>query len=80
MTDLKAFNKHKYKEIVIKEIKTRLPTYNDKIISDSCHCISNALNNECQKLVGERERDRATRNQQPSVTVKSNEKQTKNNH
>jgi len=31
-------------------------------------------------LVDERERDRARRNQQPSTNVKSNEKQTKNNH
>lgn len=78
MTELKAFNKHKYKEIMIKEMKTRLPTYNYKIINDSCHCISNALNNECQILVGERKRDRAKCNQQPRATVKGNEKTTTN--
>jgi hypothetical protein len=63
---------------MIKEMKTRLPTYNYKIISESCHCISNALNNECQRLVGERKRDRAKCNQQPRATVKSNEKTTTN--
>lgn len=49
LTELKASNKYKYKEIMIKEIKTRLPTYNDKIISDSCNWISYALNNGNQR-------------------------------
>ena len=79
-TELKAFTKHKYKEIMIKEMKTRLPTYKNKIIRDSCHCIFNAFNNKYQKMVGERKRDRTKSNQQLSTTVKSTEKQTKNNH
>lgn len=43
LTELKTFTEHKYKEIMIKEMKTRLPNYKNKIISDSCHCIFNAL-------------------------------------
>jgi hypothetical protein len=61
-------------------MKTRLPTYKNKIIRDSCHCIFNAFNNKYQRLVGERKRDRTKSNQQLSTTVKSTEKQTKNNH
>ena len=46
LTELKAFNKHKYKTIMIKEMKEKLPDVSDTVIVTQCHYISNALNNE----------------------------------
>lgn len=61
LTELKSFNKHTYKEMMIPQMKKLLPDISDTIISSTCHYISNALNNESQKLVGQRKRN-STRN------------------
>ena len=57
LTELKSFNKHMYKEMMIPQMKKLLPDISDTIISSTCHYISNALNNESQKLVGQRKRN-----------------------
>ncbi|CAG2203189.1 unnamed protein product [Mytilus edulis] len=57
ITDLKAFNKFKYRDLMIKEMKELTPDTSDIIIRTSCHYISNALNNESQRLKGERKRN-----------------------
>jgi type III secretory pathway lipoprotein EscJ len=56
-----VFVKHTYKEMMIPQMKKLLPDISDTIISSTCHYISNALNNESQKLVGQRKRN-STRN------------------
>ena len=61
LTELKSFNKHTYKEMMIPQMKKLLTDISDTIISSTCHYISNALNNESQKLVGQRKRS-STRN------------------
>lgn len=43
MTELRAFKKHKYKIIMINEMKGLLPEFSDVIISEAWHYISNAL-------------------------------------
>lgn len=57
LTELKSFNKHTYKEMMIPQMKKLLPDISDTIISSTCHYISN----ESQKLVGQRKRN-STRN------------------
>jgi hypothetical protein len=47
--------------MIIPQMKKLLPDISDTIISSTCHYISNALNNESQKLVGQRKRN-STRN------------------
>jgi hypothetical protein len=61
LTELKSFNKHTYKEMMIPQMKKLLPDISDTIISSTCHYISNALNNESQNLVGQHKRN-STRN------------------
>jgi hypothetical protein len=61
LTELKSFNKHTYKEMMIPQMKKLLPDISDTIISSTCHYISNALNNESHKLVGQCKRN-STRN------------------
>lgn len=48
LTELKSFNKHTYKEMMIPQMKKLLPDISDTIISSTCHYISNALNNESE--------------------------------
>ena len=61
LTELKSFNKLTYKEMMIPQMKKLLPDISDTIISSTCHYISNALNNESHKLVGQCKRN-STRN------------------
>jgi len=63
LTELKAFNKHTYKTIMIKEMKEKLPDVSDTVIVTQCHYISNTLNNESKRLVAERRRPNAQRSQ-----------------
>ncbi|CAG2206239.1 unnamed protein product [Mytilus edulis] len=47
--DLKKFDKVKYKDIMISELSTEMNgTVSIDILKSQCHCMSNALNNECQ--------------------------------
>lgn len=39
-------------------MKALLPDFSDSIISEACHYVSNALNNESQKVLGELKRSR----------------------
>lgn len=49
VTELRKFNKHIYKETLILEMKELVgPIVSEGIIKESCHYISNALNNESQ--------------------------------
>ena len=74
LTELKAFNKHRYKEMMIQEMKEALPTFSDIVINTQCHYISNALNNECMRLVSERRRPNAQRNQKHTKTDSTHRK------
>lgn len=69
LTELKHFNKHTYTNIMIPQMKKLLPDISDTIISSTCHYISNALNNESQKLVGQRKRN-STRNKKEETVYR----------
>ncbi|CAC5422130.1 unnamed protein product [Mytilus coruscus] len=46
--DLKKFDKVKYKDIMLSELSTEMNgTVSIDILKSQCHCMSNALNNEC---------------------------------
>ena len=50
ITELKGFSKHQTMVDMIDEIQSQLPDVAHDIIKDSCLPISNALNNECQRM------------------------------
>lgn len=56
--DLKKFDKVKYKDIMISELSTEMNgTVSIDILKSQCHCMSNALNNECQAELGKRRKN-----------------------
>ncbi|CAC5401895.1 unnamed protein product [Mytilus coruscus] len=56
--DLKKFDKVKYKDIMLSELSTEMNgTVSIDILESQCHCMSNALNNECQAELGKRHKN-----------------------